>query len=75
LLSLDFGREKTSYFMGKDVRDAVSDKTVAGVLLGKAVKVHGGSVYISSKMCVLLNNRFEGVSKCDIHVLPSSVMV
>ncbi len=50
LLSLDFGREKTAYFMGKDVKTAVSDKTVAGVLLGKVVKVQGPYVYLSSKM-------------------------
>uniref|UniRef100_UPI003216D7EE peptidase U32 family protein n=1 Tax=uncultured Draconibacterium sp. TaxID=1573823 RepID=UPI003216D7EE len=50
LLSLDFGREKTSYFMGKDVRHAVSDKTVAGVLLGKVVRTQGPLVFLSSKM-------------------------
>jgi putative protease len=50
LLSLDFGREKTAYFMGKDVRLAVSNKTVAGVLLGKVVRTQGSSVFLSSKM-------------------------
>ena len=35
LLSLDFGREKTAYFMGKDVKNAVSDNTVAGVFIGR----------------------------------------
>jgi putative protease len=52
LLSLDFGREKTSYFMGKDVHDAVSNKTVAGVLLGKVQKIQGSTLLISSKMKV-----------------------
>lgn len=50
LLDLDFGREKTSYFMGKDVHDAVSNKTVAGVLLGKVHKIKGSTLLISSKM-------------------------
>ncbi len=50
LLSLDFGREKTSYFMGKDVKTAVSDKTVAGVLLGKVVRIEGQFVLLSSNM-------------------------
>lgn len=50
LLALDFGREKTAYFMGKDVRTAVSDKTVAGVLLGNVVKIQGAFIFLSSKM-------------------------
>ncbi|MCY1719061.1 U32 family peptidase [Prolixibacteraceae bacterium Z1-6] len=50
LLALDFGREKTAYFMGKDVRSAVSDKTVAGVLLGKVVRTQGALIFLSSKM-------------------------
>jgi len=50
LLDLDFGREKTSYFLGKDVRQAVSNKTVAGVYLGRVEKVEGSILVISSKM-------------------------
>lgn len=50
LLSLDFGREKTAYFMGKDVKQAVSNITVAGVQLGKVVKSIDSHVLISSKM-------------------------
>ncbi len=50
LLDLDFGREKTSYFLGKDVRAAVSNKTVAGVFLGKVERISGSVLYISSKM-------------------------
>jgi len=49
-LALDFGREKTAYFMGKEVRTAVSNKTVAGLLLGKVERVQGASIYLSSKM-------------------------
>ncbi len=50
LLDLDFGREKTSYFLGRDVRTAVSDKTVAGVFLGKVERIKGSTVFLSSKM-------------------------
>ncbi len=50
LLELDFGREKTAYFMGKDVKAAVSNLTVAGVRLGKVVKSQGAFVFLSSKM-------------------------
>lgn len=52
LLSLDFGREKTSYFLGKDIKSAISDKTVAGVLLGKVKEVRGSKIFFSSKMKV-----------------------
>lgn len=50
MLSMDFGREKTAYFMGKDVKSAISNKTVAGVFLGKVVKCKGDEVWLSSKM-------------------------
>lgn len=50
LLAMDFGREKTGYFMRKDVKTAVSEKTVAGVLLGKVVRLKGNTVFIQSKM-------------------------
>jgi putative protease len=50
LISLDFGREKTAYFMGKDVNQAVSDKTVAGIYLGKVKQIQGQYLWLSSKM-------------------------
>ncbi|MDX8340078.1 peptidase U32 family protein [Draconibacterium sp. IB214405] len=50
LLALDFGREKTAYFMGKDVKTAIAEKTVAGVYLGKVSRVKGEYLSISSHM-------------------------
>lgn len=50
MLEMDFGREKTAYFMGKDVRLAVSNKTVAGVSLGKVVRTQGSTIFLSSKI-------------------------
>ncbi|MBT3384796.1 MAG: U32 family peptidase [Prolixibacteraceae bacterium] len=50
LLEMDFGREKTSYFLGKDIKHAVSSSTVTGILLGKVVKISGARILISSKM-------------------------
>ncbi len=52
LLDLDFGREKTSYFLGRDVRTAISNKTVAGVYLGKVENIKGSTVFVSSKMAI-----------------------
>lgn len=50
LLDLDFGREKTSYFIGRDIKSAVSDKTVAGILLGRVKQIKGSVILFSSKM-------------------------
>jgi putative protease len=50
ILALDFGRLKTAYFMGKDVKEAISDKTVAGLYLGKVHEKRDSRVLISSKM-------------------------
>ena len=50
LLEKDFGREKTSYFFGKDITYAVSNKTVTGILLGKVEKISGTKILVSSKM-------------------------
>jgi putative protease len=52
LLSLDFGREKTAYFMGKDVNEAISEKTVAGVFLGKVEQIKGQNIWLSSQMTI-----------------------
>ena len=52
LLSLDFGREKTAYFMGKDVNEAISEKTVAGVFLGKVEQIKGQDIWLSSQMTI-----------------------
>ena len=40
LLEMDFGRKKTSYFLGKDITHAVSSTTVTGILLGKVVETN-----------------------------------
>ncbi|WP_297086369.1 peptidase U32 family protein [uncultured Draconibacterium sp.] len=52
LLALDFGREKTAYFMGKDVKLSISDRTVAGVYLGQVKRTRGQLLWISSEMAI-----------------------
>lgn len=47
-LELDFGRQKTSYFFGGNVKTAVSDETSTGILLGKVEKVFKNKILISS---------------------------
>jgi U32 family peptidase len=49
-LELDFGRQKTSYFLGGDVKSAISDETSTGIFLGKVEKVSGNKILISSSI-------------------------
>lgn len=50
LLEMDFGREKTAYFLGNDVKTAISEKTVAGVLLGTVKQVQGKQIWFISRI-------------------------
>lgn len=59
LLDLDFARQKTSYFLGRDVREAISDKTVAGTLLGKVHRVSKTDVWIESSMPIEVGYRLR----------------
>ncbi|HSO85166.1 MAG TPA: peptidase U32 family protein [Draconibacterium sp.] len=47
-LELDFGRQKTSYFLGSGVKSAISEQTSTGIYLGKVEKVSGNKILISS---------------------------
>jgi putative protease len=49
-LELDFGRQKTSYFAGGDIKTAISDETSTGIYLGKVENVSGNKILISSNM-------------------------
>jgi hypothetical protein len=43
-------RQKTSYFTGNDVKQAISDESSTGIFLGKVEKVTGNKILISSIM-------------------------
>ncbi len=49
-LELDFGRLKTSYFAGGDVKSAISEVASTGILLGKVEKISGNKILISSSI-------------------------
>ena len=49
-LELDFGRQKTSYFAGGDIKSAISDETSTGIYLGMVEKVLGNKILISSSV-------------------------
>ena len=49
-LELDFGRQKTSYFAGGDVKTAISEVASTGIFLGKVEKMVGNKILISSEI-------------------------
>jgi len=57
LLALDFGRQKTSWFAGGDVKEAVSDDSSTGIFVGKVEGVTKDSVLISSSLPI--ENRYR----------------
>ena len=50
LLALDFGRQKTRWFAGGDVKEAVADDSSTGILVGKVESVAKDSLLISSSL-------------------------
>lgn len=62
-LELDFGRQKTGYFTGSDVKTAISEETSTGVYLGKVEKVSGNKILISSTIPVEPKFRLRILSK------------
>ncbi|HCE57959.1 MAG TPA: hypothetical protein DER09_09095 [Prolixibacteraceae bacterium] len=57
LLALDFGRQKTRWFAGGDVKEAVADDSSTGILVGKVESVAKDSLLISSSLPV--ENRYR----------------
>ncbi len=57
LLALDFGRQKTRWFAGGDVKEAVSDDSSTGILMGKVERVDKDSLLISSSLPI--ENRYR----------------
>jgi len=47
-LELDFGRQKTGYFTGCDIKTAISEETSTGIYLGKVERVLRNKILISS---------------------------
>ena len=50
VLNLDLGRNKTGYFLGGNISEAISDSTMTGIYLGKVEKVKGNNVFIAANL-------------------------
>ncbi|MCL3779120.1 U32 family peptidase [Prolixibacteraceae bacterium JC049] len=57
LLNLDFGREKTAYFMGGDVSKSISQTPNMGLFIGKVLKQHDGLLEFTSHYSLEEGNR------------------
>jgi putative protease len=62
-LELDFGRQKTTYFLGSNIKLAISAETSTGIFLGKVEKVTGNKILISSDMQIEPKFRLRILSK------------
>lgn len=52
LLALDFGRQKTRWFAGGDLKEAVADDSSTGILVGLVENVSKDSLLISSSLSI-----------------------
>jgi len=50
MLANDLGREKTSYFLGRDVANAITQAATTGILIGKVTKSAEGKITFSSSI-------------------------
>ncbi len=63
LLKWDFGREKTAYFMGGKVSDAISVNTNSGIFLGTVKKLSDEGFFIDAKMELATGQQLRVVNK------------
>ena len=59
LLQFDFGREKTSYFLGNEIKNAISLKTASGIFLGKVIDAGNSSFQIKSALQIHEGSRLR----------------
>jgi U32 family peptidase len=58
-LAFDFGREKTDYFLGKELGNAITQSTNTGLLIGKIITIEDGLVCFSSTVQLDANHRLR----------------
>jgi putative protease len=63
LLSMDMGRDKTSYFLGGNVTEAISHRTATGFNLGEIINLDKSKITISSSIELNNGDRLRFVHK------------
>ena len=59
ILKEDFGREKTEYFFGSDIKNAISTKPYTGLYIGNVIKTDGSSVTFQSNVPIEIGYRIR----------------
>ncbi len=62
LLKLDMGRDKTAYFFGGNVKNAITSHPNTGIFIGKVIKVSQGVLLFESNKELDANSRIRFVS-------------
>lgn len=65
-LKFDFAREKTSYFFGGNVSDAITENTNIGVFLGEIIEINDDNFVLSSDIEILVGYRMRVISKKNV---------
>lgn len=76
LLAFDFGRQKTRWFAGGDVKGAVADDSSTGILAGKVERVDKDSLLVSSSLPLENNYRLrilQSVGTEPVHLVIKKV--
>lgn len=59
MLQMDFGREKTGYFLSQNVSGAIADNTNTGILLGQITRVNKKEITLFSRQLLKNNDRLR----------------
>ena len=59
MLKLDFGRDKISYFLGKDVKDGIAQSSNTGISVGNIMNVNRDEVVFESETSMLEGDRIR----------------
>lgn len=73
LLKNDFGREKTSYFLGGDVSEAITQNASAGLIIGHVISSADGRVVFDSSESLPANCRLRFRNKQNDEQITVSV--
>lgn len=59
MLELDMGREKTSYFLGGDIRDGITDDPSVGLVIGQVTNIDRKSISFQSSVKLVAGYRIR----------------
>ena len=63
ILNMDMGRDKTSYFLGGKVTDAISDRTATGYEVGEIVKLKQNEITFNSTIDLKKGDRLRFIHR------------